>query len=758
MPDAPSEPVRLAFLISIETYAEMEDGLAKTIKGTHQAALDFRKWLIEEHAVDPVDVAFCAEEEVEGRTAGATADEIQKELFRFVQQGQDQAHELYCYFTGHGFAFQDVDGEHLSDVLLTADYRNSQVSGNQCIQIALLQKWFRSRLGAFDQYYFVDCCRNGIGRGEIEPGILGLSFDRSINTRATVYSLFSTIDGHAAAAGSGFQPILQEALNGRGHAKVWSEPNMEVRFTSVTRYVEGKLQQPVDGSPEGDGSGIIRVIAPAPRYRCEITVDNAGPRDQFEVQIQNSKQQSLKDECFAGPNWIWEAVPDQYSLTLSSPGCLVTPASAPADLYEDCCLQFSKESAGDAQPNGEPHIGRGNGESAPPGGAGFLTVRAPLNGTVGVRSLTWGNKIDLGAGDVAVKLAAGPWEATVFDDRGASVRMEQIDVPPGEEVEVALDAFESSPLRDGLINGIAGYHELGSVDFSESLHPTPDQQLDLWLALIGAARIVRQADDDFSKLGPLPLETFGEVSPGASPFYLLAGLDDADTTLSAGLSPTAPVDRVEIEAHPSFPDLFEFRTDDLGPGPALVSVGLDDNVPLVFPTALLPDRVTLVTVCGTRKGGLRVEQFVLGIGEPADRLDPDEQVPGPPLRTIRELVDIQRRFLGSLPADAVAPAEIVQSPHLQSFEPISAVLATYDLLRQDDVDEARAAVAHLREAFPGLPDTEALAKLAGLEWEPPTSTPLALDGLLSAGMLEDGLPLPAERLDFRGPWTTWYGV
>ena len=94
------------------------------------------------------------------------------------------------------------------------------------------------------------------------------------------------------------------------------------------------------------------------------------------------------------------------------------------------------------------------------------------------------------------------------------------------------------------------------------------------------------------------------------------------------------------------------------------------------------------------------------------------------------------------------------------LDPVMMILYAFDTLRRRDVDEARDSlvpiVEILRRYFPGIPDTEAIAKAVGIRAARPPSDPtLLLEGSLVLGVT------PATprgmRLDYEGMWTLWRG-
>src|SRR5262245_16866882 len=112
-----------AFIVAIENYGQMREGLNKTLPGTHQHALDVRQWLIDTLGLTPADIFFCTEgATLPGRTADATRKAIQLELKRLKDVAKDSAEDLFFYFSGNGFCYVDVDDVPTADVLLAADY------------------------------------------------------------------------------------------------------------------------------------------------------------------------------------------------------------------------------------------------------------------------------------------------------------------------------------------------------------------------------------------------------------------------------------------------------------------------------------------------------------------------------------------------------------------------------------------------------------------------------------------------------------
>lgn len=737
-------PTRRGFIISIETYQHMAEGLLKTLPDTHKAALAFRDWLLNEQGLNRDDIYFCAEDaSLPGRTADASRDDIVQELARLQADGQDKTDELYFLFIGHGFCYKDSDGVRLADIMLAADYRKRAISGNSCLKIDEIQRWLRLCMGPSDHFYFIDACRNDISEREIKVGSLGLTYNNSNLGIPTVYTLYSTAEGSVASANSGFVDILIAALTGAGRAKVWRGPNMAVLFRSVKDYVEKRLSgQAIDERKDGSRDGLIREFIPPPKYKCDIVVQNAQPTDRFSLMISNVRGSPIATKPFVGASSSFSDVPDDYILQLSLPGSLLNPLDPlPVDLYDNCTVRFIKG----------PSVGLAT--SAGPLG---VTVYAPMHTRIVMRDLDR-DEIFEGTGTFFEQLLPGRYDVQTVDQyRGVVVKQQTFDISGSDPLEIDLRKFDTAPLRDAILAHIP--HSDGIVDMSESLGPTSDQGLDLWLAVMAASRIVG-GPGEFSKLYPLPLASFPYAAPGASCLYVVAGFENPNTRLAVGLSDGAEVAMKQLRPHQSFPGLFEFVSYEPSDY-TLVSVQKDNSLPVTMGACALPNRTTLITLTIDDLGALRVQQFILPIKHLMRRLSREEQqyFNDSPLRSVRKIVEIQRRFANSEELGVLLSQELDDILYMKWLDPIVAVLAAYELTRRGETRHLKQVVSNLRKFFGALPDTEALAKLAGLRWQMPEHPPLVLDGFLSLNMSPKLLPLDPELLDFNGPWTRWKGA
>jgi hypothetical protein len=182
-------------------------------------------------------------------------------------------------------------------------------------------------------------------------------------------------------------------------------------------------------------------------------------------------------------------------------------------------------------------------------------------------------------------------------------------------------------------------------------------------------------------------------------------------------------------------------------------------------------RGTLVTLSQSRTGALQIQQFILPLRRFRNQLpegsglwigggDPALNDVSEPLGLIRRCVEVQRAFARGQELRGIMTAnELEFLLYFKWFEPIVALLAAYELVRRGEMTALPTVVGNLRNFFKGLPDTEALARLASLPPVMPTVPPLVLEGFQALNLMSDQTALPpVEALVFRGPWTMWRGL
>ena len=358
--------------------------------------------------------------------------------------------------------------------------------------------------------------------------------------------------------------------------------------------------------------------------------------------------------------------------------------------------------------------------------------------------------------DAPIELTPGDYLVDARDGNGRLWERRSVTLESGEPLTVDFTSTRASghPVVEVLRRRF-GYPD-GRIDFSERLGPMAGEDLGVWLSILGASRIVDDPDG-FSKMAPMPLATFEDVTEGKSAVYLLLAVegseDGAHWSLSAGASEwqeAAPVDGVS--------GLHQGRAM-VEPGSWVVQGKVGDRPPIALATHALANHATLV-VATDAHGPLQIYQYLLplyhrlGALTPALRQGRWRNV----LEGVRIAAEAQRSFARQ---EAVAQGGDVGPWEALSegtwLDPITAALLAYEQLRQGS-DEVAAKLARTLQAhFPTFPDTAVLAHQVDLpEAAPASGAPLFNDGLF----VLDGprLPLPASHLDYSTPWTVWLGV
>jgi len=764
-----------ALIIAIEEYPTLAAG-HRQLPGTRKDARAFYNWLISTKKLAPEDITFLTDDPAEPRrTAGVTMADITGAVVALVAAGQDTTPELYVYLSGHGLFYSDRGGRLFADILLARGFVSEAVSGRECIDLNAVQQELRLSMGPGDHYYFIDACRTEVTSAQIAVAGLGLTLPRSRLGQPAVYSLYSTSRGKTAAAGSGFTPRLIEGLGGRGRAKAWAEgkpDTMVVLFERVRDYVKGKLSsQDVDARTDGAGAGHILSLSPAPRFTCRVTVRNGKAADHFSIVATNQQGHIVRDEPFQGPTHQFDEAPNDYVLTVTHATASVDPVDSPAaDLYDDCAVTFIKR----------PAMPGGVGFNVGGGGPADATLDvAGAEGGVEVRDLSTGDVLHSGgdvlhsgggvfhsggggfgpgAGMFKRTVKPGPYLVKVKDREGFTLRKERVVLAPGAAGAVDLRPLARSPLREDILSQLPpDAHSPDAVLFSETLGPLTDDEPALWLSILGAARIVGGVNA-FSKLKNFQLHTFENSRAGDAPLSVLAGFAEP-RKLSVAVSHSAKHVRRVADPVPFLPRVRHAALK-RAPGDRFLWLHPQGLASLAVATFAFPNRATLVVLAEEDSGAIALRHFNLPLHALAKHLDPriPASMPGVPiLQTVKFIARAQREFERHRPVrPASGPGRAMWDGLLAGawLDPVMAAIAGCELIRRGQPDALPSLVSNLRAHFPGLPDTEGLARLAGLEWELPTSPPMLLDCLQAFGSELD-LPLPRGRLDYRGPWSVW---
>jgi hypothetical protein len=342
------------------------------------------------------------------------------------------------------------------------------------------------------------------------------------------------------------------------------------------------------------------------------------------------------------------------------------------------------------------------------------------------------------------------------------VRKQDVAVPAAGVTEIAPARWQGN----STLESIAGHFPQGGggVYFSESLgDAVVDPDLGVWLAILGGARILGPLGD-YSKIAPLPLADFAPEPPGASPIYVLAGSAATPPEMRVGLSavggaPTAWTAALEPSGLPGLREAV-LHPD---PGQHFVSIQIGRQPTLTLASFASPNRCMLIVLTLDGEGQPRVGQYLLPLGHLTSRLADDVRVrlqQRNQLRDVYVLALLSRAFARRRRLEQeIGTGELQELLYAKWLDPIGASLATYECVRRRQHLGALGEVAwNMTHHFADLPDSWAIARLAGKYTGHPRGVPLFFEGVRAFQGDADWLPFPAHQLDFTGPWTAWRGA
>jgi len=754
-------------IIAIENYPNIVD-FAKVLPGTHDSAKKFLSWVKSSTkfanipaAEEPQRIIICSDDPAfPGRTHGANAQDIRMALDALWQSGANTTPELFVYISGHGFLFKESDTARAADVLVAGDFTKASVSGAQCLKLDEIQQRLWTAMGPGNHYYFVDACRNEVSNQDIQVGPLGVALQRSSQRDAEVFTLFSTNRLSIAPTASAFTDYLVDALAGKGRSKRpvgGVPPMMRVVWANLMTYMKENMPE-IDGPAGGTNPGVLWE-EPLKNNTCAITIDNAGPADKFVLMPKDSFRRALAQFDFQGQSAKWEQPPDDYWLTVTNTAKQVSAvdpvATKPVDLYENCAARFAIETV--------------EFEAAPAGGAEWsgavaaldavphttLTIVAPSGSVIKMSDPASGEVV---TGTHQMSEPVRPNACTVvevFDRENTLIARQELNVALGGHKTVDV-RFADTPLRLAIASHFPSGD--GGIDFSESLQgAVTDPDLCVWLSIMAASRVL--GPERFDKLGPLPLKRFDDITPGQSALYVLAGFEDDTQLLDVGVGKSA-LDHhwFPCETNPQFPGLFELKVP-LAPGGCLVSFAVGQKSPETIASYLLPNRATVMTLT-TRNKRLKISQLMLPIGSLEGYLDPTirGRLPDNPLRAVKFISQSQRMLerRRSVTAASAQRDEWLLPLYGKWLDPMMAIVACYELIRQGKPQDLDIAVHNLTQYFGDLPDATALKKMMNpqIPTPPPAWPPMVTDGFtaFSEGTFN---VLPQSKLEYTGLWTMW---
>lgn len=740
-------------IIAIEQYPP-NGSLPDRLAGTKTTADAFRQWLVDIKGVDPANIVECISDTQPALQT--TKREIVRKLKEIQLAWQNRVSELYVFISGHG-VLQDQTAQSM-DYLLTSEFADFDIDGNASIPLQEVQKKLRESLGPGEHYYFIDFCRTVAPEEQISLTGTGMTLSKSNIGAASYYTLFSVRAGAMADVQSGFGAALVEGLKGTGRAKQWVQQPavaLYVTFDALLKFVQTRVApQVIDSDRKGLGEGRILLIQPVVDSECSIEVVDAGPAEQFELTVADPKQRPLHTLTFTGPKYKLPLKPDDYEIAVASGGTplkrIDPPPPAAPDLFDSRVVKFVKRASVSASPAAAtvdfdfPSVA--NARIIARGGADLdsLVMSSPRS-------------IELAPGDYTFEMV----------ERGVVTERITRSIAPGKKrAAVRLGRPARSRAHDSIRKVVKATDGEGArdprlLDFSESLGgPIANQDLTLWLTLLGASRIIRDTGE-FQKLRDLKLTAFHDVAPGASPTYVIAGFEGKTSAVTVS-SPA--VEATNLTRVKSLSHVVHARVD-TPPGPALLTLAFAEaKKEITLASHALPNRVTLVVVVHGKDGRWYVRQLLLPLWShralmPVQVRNSIEQVES--LRTVHASVQAQTQFTRELDVQQALQSEMGDWPKLlygKWLDPIMSLIACYELIRRGRRKEASlpTVLRNLRENFPGLADTEAVARLAGHKWTMPAGVPIFLDGAMAMPeLLEE--QRGAQILDYRAPWTMWIG-
>jgi hypothetical protein len=763
-----------ALIVAIEQYDRMTaNDLAPVLPGTLGAGVQFREWLLTKGLTTNENIRFCTSPGCDLATNGATRPEILRALSELVEAGRDSTSLFFVYYSGHGFMRTDRANEPPTSVLACQDFESLGLSGAACLDLDEVARKVSLWMGGGRHFYFIDACRTELTSDQVEVTSMGLTPGNSGRAQSTPHLLYSAEPGRVAAVTSEFAPALLEGLAGQGHAKRWDGRRLFVTFASLLRFLQKERRRPVAPDHETAPGTQILEIVPIPRSRCAVEVLGATERDRFELEVWNSRGQQLgASRAFTGPTYEFEEPPEEYDIRVFEGGMALRRETPPGgelvDLYNPAVVQFHKPAVVFLAFEPTPLDPAPPDDGGPLGGPVELTVIGVPDTQLRISNVDTGEEFPAAGERFSGAVPPGRYRLLVMEN-GRAVRQRDITVSPQAPLEVDLGGIRSSKVRRGLLNALPAWARTDrTVQFSETLGNIASDDLSLWLSIVAASRVL--GPDTFSKLKQLPLKRFDELPRDGSVFYILGGLEESEA-LQVGLSPLKPLAVPEWRpaSHvQEMPGVVECRIN-AGPGPYLVTFALPDKAPVTMVTHALPNRATVLTVAEEGTAGVAIRQLMLPVAHLVPCLHPDVQQRLSwnliqPLQAVRFIVQSQALFARgedpTPPPESKDAALWAQQLYGKWLDPMMALLAGYRLLRSEERGGWEPVVVeNLRKYFAGLPDTEVIARLAGLPHQAVRGNPpLVLDGLLTLGDDVGELPLPAHRLDYRSPWTAWLGA
>jgi hypothetical protein len=741
--------IRRAFLIAIEDYAN-NGPFAAHLTGTNASAQAFYDWLTNVRQVPPGRIHACVGTGLKWGTAGTTRAAIVGELVKLrdivVAESTD---ELHFFFSGHGFSNPN-SVDQLEDVLVASDFVSMNDDGDKCINLAELQLKLLRCLGPGHHFYFVDACRNPINQ-KIRVSPIVQNFPVSDLGEADRHAIHSTAQGLAAAAATSFSATVLNGLNGAGR-KIWKGNKLQVTFGTLADYVG--LRFPESRPDRGKGDPVILEIKPVPPAECEVMVDNAVEGDKFTFTATSSGLESAPVQFGKGV-FKPKLPPNDYIFLVTHPQAAVVKRLPPTEqlyLWEKCEVHFEKvHSDVEAVTDGEPRT---------PGVEAALKATAAPGVLIELKDLARG-KTSLHTGLIDRELRPGRYEIQLME-AGIPISRHRITLQPGETSTISLLPQEKSPVQESILAQVPRIRESGLPDFSETLQgATAISDTGYLLALLGSSRILREKGE-FHKLAHLKMASFAQAKPGEAPIYIVCGFGVGEQVVKIAVRGAGKPRRYKTAAVAALAGVGELLIPNM-PGGYLVSIQRKGRDTMTLSTYSLPNRATLITLHDGPDNRLRIHQYLLPIHSLFRHLDPTvlRYLQDHRLGVVRSTFLAQQFFAKRDSISLKMKSEWDDLIFQKWLDPLMCLIVAFDLVRSGEYRKNRhlfdVMMRNLRKYFGGLPDTEALAKMAKQPFVVPSAPPLLLDAYLA---LQQGDEEAADGafVDYKSPWTLWNGM
>ncbi len=572
-----------------------------------------------------------------------------------------------------------------------------------------------------------------------------------------------------------------------------------------------------------DVEDIIFELPPEdPKYKttCQIIIDDADENDEFTVRVINIKDVPEVSENFTGPQHKLSLKPDDYFIEVTQPNATLVrydPPVANPDLL-DCfnstvTLRFRKQPT---QAN-EVTTRRGRAGGLRTGRTASLTligaehtkillknlqnnaieminpgqrtsIRQIKSGKVKPQERVRLNRVELikeppgviskPSGPIAVfeasRVVPGKYEVE-SREAGAVVFKQSVEIKPGAKERVDMLGRSSSAAHRSIIKAVGGRATARLPELSSKLAPMANWDLGLWLSLLGAAHIAG-APNQYQRLRKVPLTSFDDVQGDEAIVYVLAGFETLTGPFRFAVSDDHKVDWQAPRRVEKLENVYEFRAK-TKPGSHILSLKIAGQRPYSYAIHCLPNRATFITFSEDSRG-IKLHQFILYIHKLKMFLDPEvrrrlnrdpfmrHRMENNPLDWVRAMFLIQSHFALRQNIEKVDDSDIRRDweklLYMKWFDPIMSVIAAYEIIRRGRAKEVGLdeMVENLRRYFPGLPDTEAIARSLKLPGKIPQAAPLLLESVMAFTKLEETriFQLNPRLLDFDGIWTTWRGA